>query len=204
MTDPVRMPQEVVANAMLDLVLTVPSSSQKAVAQPATHARKIARTAARKASLISGSLALPPGLLGWLTVLPELFGVWKVQAQMVSDIASVYGKRGTLNREKMLYCLFKHVSAQLLRDIAVRVGERVIIRETSLKFLQTVVQKLGAQVTTAVIGKSASRFVPLLGAMGVSAYAYFDTLQVAKNAVDLFESAVIIDAPATPSPRSDP
>jgi hypothetical protein len=32
-----------------------------------------------------------------------------------------------------------------------------------------------------------------LGAVGVGAYAYFDTLQVAKNAVELFERATVID-----------
>ena len=28
----------------------------------------------------------------------------------------------------MVYCLFKHVSAQLFRDLVVRVGERVVMR----------------------------------------------------------------------------
>jgi len=93
----------------------------------------------------------------------------------------------------MLYCLFKHVAAQLLRDVVVRVGERVVVRQTSLKVLQGLAQQIGVQVSKAMLGKSAARFVPLLGAVGVGAYAYFDTLQVAKNAVELFERATVID-----------
>ena len=180
-------------DAVLALVLQAPDSTEPLGDHPSERAQRIARDAARTASVVSGSLALPPGLLGWLTVLPELVGVWKVQAQMVADIAAVYGQRHALGREQMLYCLFKHVSAQLLRDVVVRVGERVVVRQTSLKVLQGIAQQIGVQVSKAVLGKSAARFVPLLGAVGVGAYAYFDTLQVAKNAVELFERATVID-----------
>lgn len=183
-------------DAVLALVLRVPDSAEPALQQPAERAHAIARQAARTASLISGSLSLPPGFLGWLTVVPELVGVWKLQAQMVSDIAGVYGKSRTLGREQMLYCLFKHVSAQLFRDVVVRVGERVVIRQTSLKALQGLAQQVGVQISKAVISKGASRFVPLLGAVGVGAYAYFDTLQVARTAVELFERDTVIEAAA--------
>jgi len=184
-------------DAVLALVLQVPDSNEPVGEHPAERAHAIARGAARTASLVSGSLSLPPGFLGWLTVLPELVGVWKLQAQMVSDIAAVYGQRKTLGREQMLYCLFKHVSAQLLRDVVVRVGERVVVQQTSLKVLQNIAQQIGVQVSKAVLSKGAARFVPLLGAVGVGAYAYYDTLQVAKTAVELFERASIIDETAS-------
>lgn len=183
-----------ISDAILDLVLQVPTTRESALDQPARRAHTLARQAARNASLMAGSLSLPPGFLGWLTVIPELVGVWRLQAQMVSDIAGVYGKQKNLGREQMLYCLFKHVSAQLFRDVVVRVGERVLVRETSLKFLQALAQTIGVKVTQTVIRKGAARFVPLLGAVGVGAYAYFDTLQVAQNAVELFERDIIIEA----------
>lgn len=184
-------------DAVMALVLQVPDSNEPVGQHPAERAHAIARNAARTASVLSGSLSLPPGFLGWLTVLPELVGVWKLQAQMVSDIAAVYGQRKTLGREQMLYCLFKHVSAQLLRDVVVRVGERVVVQQTSLKVLQNIAQQIGMQVSKAVLSKGVARFVPLLGAVGVGAYAYFDTLQVAKTAVELFERASIIDETAS-------
>ena len=179
--------------AVLALVLQVPDSIEELDEHPSERAHRIARNAARTASVVSGSLSLPPGFLGWLTVLPELVGVWKLQAQMVSDIAAVYGQHKTLGREQMMYCLFKHVSAQLFRDVVVRVGERVVVRQTSLKVLQNIAQQIGVRVSKAVLTKSVSRFVPLLGAVGVGAYAYYDTLQVARTAVELFERATVID-----------
>lgn len=175
------------ADAILALVVQVPASDEPTQQQPAERAHAIARATARKASLLAGSLSLPPGWLGWVTVLPEMVGVWKLQAQMVADIAAVYGQHHTLGREHLLYCLFKQLSAQLFRDIAVRMGERMVVRPTTFKVLQTLAQKLGGMLAVAALRKGASRFVPLLGAVSVGAYAYYDTLQVAHNAVALFE-----------------
>ncbi len=190
---PIRPPRlalrEKAGEAILSLVVNVPPS-REAGAQDALQAQlrsqTIARAAARRASLLAGSMALPPGPLGWLTFLPELVAVWKLQGQMVADIAAVHGKSAALNREHMLYCLFKHVSAQALRDVVVRVGERFLVQKASGALMQNIAQKIGLQLTQKMVGKSLSRFVPLIGAVGVGAYAYFDTTQVAKSAMDLF------------------
>lgn len=182
-----------VGDAILDLVLRVPPTAERARDQPQARAAAIGRAAARQASVLASTMALPPGFFGWLTVLPELVGVWKLQSQMVADIAGVYGKSASMNREQMVYCMFKHVSAQLFRDVVVRVGERFLIQRASSAFMRSVVQKLGAKVTQNLLGKSASRFVPLLGAVGVGAYAYFDTTQVARTTMELFSSDIVIE-----------
>jgi len=184
------------ANGIVELVMRIPASDAPHADNPHAQAHRLARQAARRASLLAGSLALPPGVLGWLTMLPELFGVWRLQAQLVSDIAGVYGKTATLNREQMLYCLFRHVSAQVFRDVVVRAGERVLIRSASLGALQALAQRLGIKLAHGTLGRGASRLVPLAGAVGVGAYAYYDTLQVAKTASELFARDIIIEAAA--------
>jgi len=184
------------ANGIVELVMRIPASDAPHADNPHAQAHRLARQAARRASLLAGSLALPPGVLGWLTMLPELFGVWRLQAQLVSDIAGVYGKTATLNREQMLYCLFRHVSAQVFRDVVVRAGERVLIRSASLGALQALAQRLGIKLAHGALGRGASRLVPLAGAVGVGAYAYYDTLQVAKTASELFARDIVIEAAA--------
>ena len=189
-----------VGDAILDLVLRVPPTAERALDQPQARAQAIGRAAARQASMLASTMALPPGFFGWLTVLPELVGVWKLQSQMVADIAGVYGKSASMDREQMVYCMFKHVSAQLFRDVVVRVGERFLIQRASSAFMRSLVQKLGARVTRNVVGKSVSRFVPLLGAVGVGAYAYYDTTQVARTAMALFSSDIVIEE-VKPTPQ---
>ncbi len=185
-----------IGDAILRLVLSAPGSTEREAAQPEARARSLGRSAARQASLMAGSLALPPGVVGWLTILPELLAVWRLQAQMVSDIAAVYGKTAQLGREQMLYCLFKHVSAQLFRDVVVQVGERFVVQRASLAFVQYAARTLGVKVTQNVIGKSVSRLLPLVGALGVGAYAYFDTTQVARTTIELFSREIIPESPA--------
>jgi hypothetical protein len=92
----------------------------------------------------------------------------------------------------MLYCLFKHVSAQLFRDVVARVGERYFIQAASTPMIRSIAQALGVKVTKNLAAKGASRFVPLIGALGVGAYAYYDTTQVAKTAIDLFSRELTI------------
>ena len=174
---------EQASQALLDLVLQVPDSKERALPQPSIRAAQIARRAARKATLLAGTLALPPGVLGWITLLPELTGVWRIQAQMVADIAALHGRQHELGREQMLHCLFRHLSAQLARDVVVRISERALLQQASSRLL----------------GKGAARFVPLIGAVGVGAYAYFDTLQVAKTAVALFAADSAATMPTGPT-----
>ncbi len=189
---PVRSVRDKTAQTILGLVVNVPQSREATVENQAgatARSQAIARVAARKASVLAGSMALPPGPLGWITFLPELVAVWRLQGQMVADIASVHGKSASLTREHMMYCLFKHVSAQALRDLVVRVGERFLVQKASGALMQNIAQKLGVQLTQKLVSKSVSRFVPLLGALGVGAYAYFDTAQVARTAQALFSEA---------------
>ena len=180
------------ADAILSLVATVPRSDEAEDASPNARATQLARKAARHAAGISAGAALVPGPLGVLTLLPDIYGVWKVQAQLVSDIAALYGKTGTLTREQMLYCLFKHTASQFLRDVVVRSGERFLVRRLSSDVLQRLASRIGLTMGQRAAGKGVARFVPLLGAGVVGGYAYYDTQQVAQVAIELFSSEVLV------------
>lgn len=182
-----------IGGKILAAVGKVPTSSERKSRDPAEAARKTANTAARNAAAAAGTLALPPGPLGWLTILPELIAVWKIQAQMVADIAAFYGRKRVLTQEQMLYCLFKHTASQAVRDLVVRVGERAIVRRATVRALNSVAQRVGLTVTQRTLAKSASRWLPVVGALGVAAYAYYDTAQVARTAIDLYEREIEID-----------
>lgn len=175
-----------IADAIFDLVGKVPQSDEPAHRHPAKRARSIATKTAAKAALSAGSLALPPGPWGWLTILPELRTVWMQQARMVADIAHTYGKGASLSRELMLYCLFRHLAPAAFRGVVTQAGERIVIRRASPRALRAIVQKIGLRISLRVLGRGVSRWVPVVGALGVGAYAYYDTGQVAATAMDLF------------------
>jgi hypothetical protein len=168
----------------------VPAPQTHAVTDPAAAAERIARAAARKAAVLSGSLALPPGPLGMLTVLPDLFLIWKLQRQMIADIFALHGRTAELTRSHMLYCLFRHLASQVVRDVVVRAGQRAVVQQLSTGALKGVLANLGVSITRRIAGTTATRWVPVAGAAAVGAYAYWDTLQVAKTARRLLDASV--------------
>lgn len=183
-----------VAKAILEFVSRIPESDIPRIkGDAAEECRRLAASAAQKAAITAGTLALPPGPLGWLTVLPELVAIWRIQGQLVSDIAAAYGKTPKLGREQMLWCLFRHTAAQAFRDVAIRVGDRLVFRTTATSVLQRLAGRIGVSVSKRAVGKGISRWLPVVGALGVGAYAYYDTGQVAKTAIDLFSGEIHID-----------
>jgi len=182
-----------IAEAILGFVGDIPNSTETVSRVPVDAARRAANTAAAKAAMTAGALALPVGPIGWLTILPELVAVWKIQAKMVADIAALYGKTATLTPEHMLYCLFRHSAAQAVRDLVARAGQRYLVKHTSLRLIEGVAQQIGLKVTQQTLGKGLARWIPIAGAVGVGAYAYYDTAQVARTAIKLFERDIDIE-----------
>jgi hypothetical protein len=194
-------PPREVSGAIERVIADVPVPRTGAVADPAEAATKLAREAAQKAALLSGSLALPPGPLGMLTVLPDLYLIWKVQRQMVADIFALHGRSAELTRTHMLYCLFRHMASHVLRDVVVRTGQRVVVSQLSAGALRGLTGTLGVAVTRKLAGTAAGRWVPLAGAAAVGAYAYWDTMQVAKTARRLLEVSTVEAAETAAEPH---
>lgn len=175
-----------ITESLLNLLAEVPSSDYEASATPVLDARKIIEKASWIAGGVSGALSVPPGPFGLITVLPDLIAMWRIQAQMVSDIAAVYGKSPFLTREVLLYCLFKQGASQLLRDVIVRVGDRVVLRRTSARAFENIITQLGVRLSKKFFGRSVSRWIPIAGAIAVGWYSRYDTRQVGYAAMDLF------------------
>ena len=194
-------PGNKIAEAILNFIGRIPETDERKRRNPTKRAHEIGTSAAAKAAVTAATLALPPGPLGWLTILPELIAVWKIQAQMVADIAAIYGKTSCLTREQMIYCLFRHMAAQAVRGLVVRVGERFLVRRVSLRVLQTIAHKIGVRITQRAIGKGVSRWLPVVGALGVGAYAYRDTCQVGDTAIELFKCEIEIE-PTSDEPEN--
>lgn len=177
---------DALAKLILDVVASVPRSDERTSPAPEERARAIQTTAALKAAAVSGTLALPPGPWGIAVIVPDLVTVWRIQAKMVADIAGAFGQSAHLSQEHMIYCLFRHAAAQVVRDLVTRIGERVVFRRATLKALQLMARRLGIKVTQQVVAKSAARWLPVVGSIGVAGYAYYDTAQVAATATELF------------------
>lgn len=173
---------------LFDIITDIPESLLSPAKTPQKRCELLTRKAAAKTAALSATLSLPGGFSGIVTLLPDIVSIWKIQAQLVADIAMTYGKYAELSREAMLWCLFRHSASQLLRDIFVRSGTRLIAQKVSFSALQKILQKIGISQANKFLGKTALRSIPLLGAAASGFYAYYDTKKVGETAETYFQA----------------
>lgn len=180
-----------VSQALHTLVAKIPASSEPATSAPKIRARSLAKSAALRAAALSGAMSLPPGPFGLMTVLPDLLAVWRLQQQLVADIAAVFGKSHQLTPEAMIVCLFKHGTGSLTADLLQPSSTGLLIRRVAASTLRQLLGKISIRVMQRLAAKGFSRWLPVIGALGVGAYAYYDTTQVAATAIELFSQDAV-------------
>ena len=180
--------KEKLSALLFELITDIPESLHAPTENSDEKINKLIRQAAVKASLVSATLSVPAGVTGVLTSIPDIAAIWRIQAQLVSDIAATYGKFAQLSREAMVWCLFRHSAAQLVRDIAVRTGSRIVVQKVSFAVLEKLLKKIGVKVSTKFLGRAALRAIPAIGAIGNGAYSFYDTTEVGKTAAAYFKA----------------
>ena len=187
--------QESVYSIIFNLITDIPDSLLCPNSSPDQRAEVLIKQACVKAAAVSATLSIPAGFTGVVTSIPDIAAVWRIQAQLVSDIACTYGKFAMLSREAMVWCLFRHSAASLLRDVAVRTGSRIVVQKLSLTALQKLLQKIGVKISANFLGRIALRAIPAIGAIGNGAYTYFDTNEVGKTAQAYFKALEGVEKP---------
>lgn len=194
----------IVGRALHALVSQIPPSAETPSLTPTVRAHELARSAAIRAATMSGSFTLPPGPLGMATVLPDLLGIWRMQQQLVADIAATFGRTAALTRETMLICLFKHGGAAITQRLLARgENDNVVVHRITNRALQQMLEKIAIRIGQRIAAKSVSRWLPILGALGAGAYAYYDTTHVATNAIDLFSKPLLLKEAAAAGGADD-
>lgn len=165
----------------------------KMISNQQDYAREIIKEACWKTGALSGTLSLPPGPFGILSLLPELLLTFKLQGKLVKDIASIYGKESECKKEILLYCLFNDLNKEILKDVIQEVGWKVVVRPVSLKMYQNILEKLGLASLRVVAKKTSGRWVPLLGAIFSGGMTYLETKHVGERAMKIFSGEIIIE-----------
>jgi hypothetical protein len=121
-----------IIDALERVLADIPSATTRPSELPDAAAKAIARRAAKRAAMLSGSLALPPGPLGFMTLLPDIYLIWQTQRQMVAEIFGVYGRSAELTRTHHSLMRPDEASGLLFHEL---VGQWLAIeQDESIKF----------------------------------------------------------------------
>ena len=171
---------------------TYQSPYAETISSPEELVSSLTETAAIKTASISAGLSLPGGFFSLITILPELFIVYRIQGHLIKDIASVYGKEAYVTKELLIYCMFKQTSLHLVERIIEDLGTKIIIRPTTLKVMESLLQKIGIHLSKSFIKSKLLKWLPLLGAVLTGGLTYLDTKYVASTAVGMFSKEIEI------------
>lgn len=182
------MKERLLLSAIFRILVEIPDSNQPQAVDPDLASDEIIRRSCKKAGLLSAGLSLPTGPLGLITLMPDLTGVWRIQSQMVSDIAAAYGERKRLDREQMLFFLFRHSVSRLVGDVVARSGERYVVRKLSEETFANLVEKIAVRIGSNLTLRATKIVFPLIGAAFLGVYSYRDTLRVGATTKRFFSS----------------
>lgn len=180
--------KNVLSGLLFDVMTNIPDSLLEPVENPDERVKNLIQSASLRAATVSTTLSIPAGITGILVAVPDVLSVWKIQAQLVSDIAATYGKIAILNKTSMMFCLFKHSTAHLLKDFVLRSGPRYIVHKLSNEAFEKAVQKISIHFSSRFLRRIVTKAVPAIGAVSNGALSYWDTKQVGKTAQAYFKS----------------
>lgn len=149
----------------------------------------------RKASLqtasISASLALPGGITGLLTLIPEILAIWKIQAQLIANIAFIHGKDSRVTKEQMLWCMFRQVGYSFVKEFVFQQGSTFIVRRLHDAAWQQALQKVGLGLVQKYGTRWLGKIIPIAGTVSAGTLSYYDTRRAARRAEELYASPLI-------------
>lgn len=180
--------QDKLESTLFDVITDIPDSLYEKCDDVDGKVSRLIKVASMKSASISATLSIPAGITGIMSVLPDVLAIWKIQAQLVSDIAACYGKLACLSREAMVWCLFRHSAAKIMKGLAVKTGNRLVLKSLSMSALRSLLTKIGLNISSKVFGKTFMRIIPGLGALGNGAFSYYDTREVGLTAESYFRA----------------
>jgi hypothetical protein len=145
------------------------------------------RAASWKAFTFSTVSGLAPGPAGWVTILPEIIAVTKIQISLVYAIAKHYGKTSKFNSGTVVL-IFANEAGIATRGALARVGERLIVRALSSEAVRALSRRIGVKIGARITQRIVGRWVSVVLAPVFGAFSKSMTTRIGREAVKLFST----------------
>ena len=178
-------------NWFADLIMAFKPDEVQVTGTPA----EMTHTASWEAFSVSTVAGLPPGFFGWLTILPEIIAVTKIQINLIYKIAKYYDKVSVVNPTFILLIFCNDVGIAT-KGIVHNLGKRMIVRTLGSKALRPLAQKVGAMIGVKITQRVIGRTIPFLLAPVFGVLSKSLTTQIGKQAEKLFSKDIEVETEA--------
>ncbi len=152
--------------------------------------QEMTRSAAWKAFTVSTGAALPPGPLGWATIVPEIITVTKLQINLIYRIAKYYRQEQKVNSTILMLIFANEAGLALGRSLTRRVADRLIIRAVGSKAIRPMAQSIGTRIGSRISAKLVGRWIPVILAPVFGAFSKSMTAKIGQIADNLFTQEI--------------
>jgi uncharacterized protein (DUF697 family) len=177
---------------LISSIDTYASPYAMSVSPPDDLIRHITRKTAIRCASLAGAFYLFPGKMNYALILPELLLIYRLQAQMIIDIAALYGKDNPIDKTLLFYCLFQGSNSDLLKHLIKDTGKRVIVRPVSIKMVEAFIQQLSKSFFKKSFSRYFSVLLPLLGFTLSGSLNYLYTTRIGEVASQVFSKEIFI------------
>ncbi len=144
-------------------------------------------SASWKAFAVSTAAALPPGPVGWATIVPELIAITKIQMNLIYKIAKYYGKENQINSTIVMLIFANEAGLAVGRQVVRKVGTRVIINALGSRALRPIAQKIAAKIGARITQKALGRWIPFVLAPIFGAFSKSMTTRIGQEAINFLK-----------------
>lgn len=141
-------------------------------------------------AVVAGAAGLIPGPWGMLAAVPEIIAVIRNQTKMIFDICVALGKHQHVSRELLVGILLSSMGSGGGSLIAVQ-GGKLLVRRASLRVMQKIVAMLGGKVTQQLLKSMVGKWLPVVGAAAMAAWARYTTKKLGEQALDLLSNEIV-------------
>lgn len=158
-------------------------------------------------ALIAGGSSLIPGPLGMVAAIPEIILILKNQMTLCYDIGVAQGKESKITKEVLLHVFLSSFGMAGI-GLAVMHGSKLLVKRASLRVLQKIIHILGGKITQKLLKSLVSKWLPIVGAAAMAAWAKFETDRIGQLASETFAKDLVtseeeLDEEAIPDVEED-
>ena len=150
------------------------------------------KTASWKAFGASAMMSLPPGAIGYATIIPELISITKIQIDLIHQIAAYYGKLDEAKNPKILLLIIANAGGvETVKNLYEKIGANYLIKALGTEVVKDLAKKIGINLTQNAISKLVGRWIPIAMSPIFGYYSKKLTEKTGKCAIELFSNTII-------------
>ncbi len=141
-------------------------------------------------AVVAGAAGLVPGPWGMLAAVPEIVAVIGNQTKMIFDLGVAHGQHRFLRSELVIGILMSSMGSGGGSLLAVQ-GGKLLVRRASLQVMQKVITMLGGKVTQQLLKSMVGKWLPVVGAAAMAAWARYTTKKLGEHACEMLSKEIV-------------